>query len=95
MEASKASTGNLSVEITTVLLGELVSQVTGSTRTGSKKAGLYPVLQLPEGKIPALGDGRYLWRIMDNLFSNVCNMLCPAPGCISTPPSRTAMPSST
>ena len=60
-----------------------------------QKAGLYPVLQLPEGKIPALGDGRYLWRIMDNLFSNVCNMPCPAPGCISTPPSRTAMPSST
>lgn len=72
VEASKASTGNLSVEITTVLLGELVSQVTGEYEDRFQKAGLYPVLQLPEGKIPALGDGRYLWRIMDNLFSNVC-----------------------
>lgn len=72
VEASKASTGNLSVEITTVMLGELVSQVTGEYEDRFQKAGLYPVLQLPEGKIPALGDGRYLWRIMDNLFSNVC-----------------------
>lgn len=72
VEASKASTGNLSVEITTVMLGELVSQVTGEYEDRFQKAGLYPVLQLPEEKIPALGDGRYLWRIMDNLFSNVC-----------------------
>lgn len=72
VEASKASTGNLSVEITTVNLGELVSQVTGEYEDRFQKAGLHPVLQLPEDKIPALGDGRYLWRIMDNLFSNVC-----------------------
>ena len=72
VEASKASTGNLSVEITTVMLGELVSQVTGEYEDRFQKAGLHPVLQLPEEKIPALGDGRYLWRIMDNLFSNVC-----------------------
>ena len=72
VEASKASTGNLSVEITTVNLGELVSQVTGEYGDRFEKAGVAPVLQVSEEKITALGDGRYLWRIMDNLFSNVC-----------------------
>ena len=72
VEASKASTGNLSVEITPLNLGELVSQVTGEYGDRFEKAGVAPVLQVSEEKITALGDGRYLWRIMDNLFSNVC-----------------------
>ncbi len=72
VEASKASTGNLSVEIAPLNLGELVSQVTGEYGDRFGRAGVTPVLQLPEEKITALGDGRYLWRVMDNLFSNVC-----------------------
>lgn len=72
VDASKASTGNLSVEITSVNLGELVSQVTGEYEERFEKSGLSPVLIVPEETVYALGDGRYLWRIMDNLLSNVC-----------------------
>ncbi len=72
VEASKASTGNLSVEIAPLNLSELVVQVTGEYETRFAQAGLTAVLSLPEESITALGDGRYLWRVMDNLLSNVC-----------------------
>jgi signal transduction histidine kinase len=72
VEASKASTGNLHVEISTINLGELMTQVVGEYEDRLQKANLDAVIDLPEGHISALADGRYLWRVMDNLLSNVC-----------------------
>lgn len=72
VEASKASTGNLPVEITTIDLGELMNQVVGEYEDRLEKANLKAVIGLPEVRISALADGRYLWRIMDNLLSNAC-----------------------
>ena len=71
VEASKASTGNLKVELGAVNLGELLVQVTGEYEDRLQQAGITPVVQAPEEPIYALGDGRYLWRIIDNLLSNV------------------------
>lgn len=72
VEASKASTGNLPVEITTIDLGELVNQVVGEYEDRLEKVNLKAIIDLPETRIFALADGRYLWRIMDNLLSNTC-----------------------
>ncbi len=72
VEASKASTGNLPVEITTIDLGELMNQVVGEYEDRLEKANLKAVVDLPQVRISALADGRYLWRIMDNLLSNAC-----------------------
>jgi signal transduction histidine kinase len=77
VEASKASTGNLSVDISDVDLGELVKQVTGEYEERFERASLTPVLQVEGSELTALGDGRYLWRIMDNLLSNVCKYALP------------------
>lgn len=77
VEASKASTGNLSVELTPVDISELLGQVTAEYESRFSKAQLTPVIQLPEESIAALGDGRYLWRVMDNLLSNVCKYALP------------------
>lgn len=71
VEASKASTGSLPVTITDVNLCELLLQVEGEYEERFTQAGLAPVLQLPEPPLYARGDGRYLWRILDNLMSNV------------------------
>ena len=71
VEASKASTGNLKVELGPVDLGELLVQVTGEYEDRLRQAGISPVVQSPEEPIIAMGDGRYLWRIIDNLLSNV------------------------
>ena len=35
-------------------------------------ASLTPVIGLPEEEIVVTADGRLLWRVLDNLFSNVC-----------------------
>ena len=77
VEASKASTGNLCVDLAPVNLSELVGQVTAEYEARCAKAQLTPVIQLPEEPITALGDGRYLWRVMDNLLSNVCKYALP------------------
>ncbi len=71
VEASKASTGNLKVELEPVDLGELLVQVTGEYEDRLLQAEISPVVQSPEEPIIAMGDGRYLWRIIDNLLSNV------------------------
>lgn len=72
VDASKASTGNLPVEITTIDLGELATQAVGEYEDRLQKAELDAVIELPEVHIAALADGRYLWRVIDNLLSNVC-----------------------
>ncbi len=72
VEASKASTGNLPVDIVPIALGELVGQVAGEYEDRFARAQLIPVLQMPDAPVTVLGDGRYLWRILDNLLSNVC-----------------------
>lgn len=72
VEASKASTGNLPVDIVPIALDELVGQVAGEYEDRFARAQLVPVLQMPDEQITVMGDGRYLWRILDNLLSNVC-----------------------
>lgn len=72
VEASKASTGNLPVDIVPIALDELVGQVAGEYEDRFARAQLIPVLQMPDEPVTVLGDGRYLWRILDNLLSNVC-----------------------
>ena len=78
VEASKASTGSLSVDIQPVRLAELLGQVTAEYADRFEAAGLHGVVELPDETTTVLGDGRYLWRIMDNLLSNVCKYAMPS-----------------
>ncbi|MFV0400763.1 MAG: histidine kinase dimerization/phospho-acceptor domain-containing protein [Oscillospiraceae bacterium] len=77
VEASKASTGNLSVELVASNLSELVRQAAGEYAERLEAANLEMVLTLPEDSPYALADGRHLWRIMDNLLGNVCKYAQP------------------
>ena len=72
MEASKASTGNLAVNLENCNVGVLLSQTVGEFSERLKKAELDAVLQLPENQIEIMADGRHLWRVFDNLMNNVC-----------------------
>lgn len=71
LEASKASTGNLIVESTPCELNVLLGQVAGEYSEKFENAGLDFILNAPEDPIVVLGDGRHLWRIFDNLLSNI------------------------
>ena len=72
MEASKASTGNLTVNLTVCEAGVLLSQTVGEFDERLKAAGLTPVVNIPEKPVKIMADGRHLWRVFDNLMNNIC-----------------------
>lgn len=70
VEASKASTGVLSVELARLDMTELVDQALGEYEERLQDAGLAVVRTLPDHPVWVMADGRRLWRVMDNLLSN-------------------------
>lgn len=72
MEASKASTGNLAVNLSVCEAGVLLSQTVGEFDERLHTAGLTPVVNIPETPVKIMADGRHLWRVFDNLMNNIC-----------------------
>ena len=72
VEASKASTGNISVDKQETELGMLLSQAVGEYEERIYAAGLTPIVRIPEEPITIMTDGRLLWRVFDNLLGNIC-----------------------
>ncbi len=72
VEVSKASSGNMEVRLERCSLSELLRQAAGEYGERLAAAGVEPVLTLPEYELIAWADGALLWRVLDNLFSNVC-----------------------
>ena len=77
IEASKASSGNLELSATSCDTGVIVSQLIGEYEEKAQSAGLEIVIKQPETPVTILADGRYLWRVFDNLFSNICKYSLP------------------
>ena len=77
MEMSKASTGNMSVEISRVDAAEAVNQALGEFADKLDKARLYPVFRQPEKPVTMMADGRLVWRVMSNLLSNAVKYALP------------------
>ncbi len=72
VEASKASTGNMTINMERTEVGLLLTQAVGEYEEKIKNCGLELVLTKPEEEIFILADGRLLWRVFDNLLSNIC-----------------------
>ena len=72
VEASKASTGNLSVELAPCEIGILLEQTAGEYTERLEASGLTPILTLPETPVFIYADGRRMWRVFDNLMNNIC-----------------------
>ena len=72
VEASKASTGNLEVDLAPCQPGVLLTQAAGEYEQKLKDAGLDLVTRQPEAPVTILADGRRLWRVFDNLMNNIC-----------------------
>ena len=71
MEASKASTGNLSVNLVICDIHILITQMTGEYKERFEQAQLEVVVSQPEQPLYILADDRHLWRIFDNLMKNI------------------------
>lgn len=77
IEASKASTGALPVEIGRLDLGVLLDQCAGEYAERLGKAQLELVLLKPEEPVTVLADGRHMWRVFDNLLGNIVKYALP------------------
>ena len=77
MEMSKASTGNIQVEIAKIDAVEAVTQALGEFSDKLTAAGLTPVFHQSEEAIFLLADGRLLWRAMSNVLSNAVKYALP------------------
>jgi len=71
VEASKASSGNLAVNFEKVDLHELVLQAQGEYQDKMEKSGLDIRISAEDNNIFVRADGRHMWRIIENLMSNV------------------------
>jgi signal transduction histidine kinase len=69
-EASKAASGNVDVHIDNLDFADFIRQALGETDGKLRGSGLDFRLNLPE-HAPVRADGKLLWRVMDNLLSNV------------------------
>ena len=72
VEASKASTGNMAVSLEPIVVNEIIHQAVGDYDEKLAAGRLEVILNTYEGNLMALADGRLLWRVLDNLLSNVC-----------------------
>ena len=70
VDASKASSGALPVNLEKIDLGELLRQSAGEYTEKFAAAAITPVLNVPEGETYVTADGRLLWRVLDNLLGN-------------------------
>ena len=77
MDMSKASTGNMSVDITRVDAVESVNQALGEFADKLDKAMLLPVFRHDEAVVPMMADGRLVWRVLSNLLSNAVKYALP------------------
>lgn len=72
VEASKASTGNLTVELSSCDAAVLLTQASGEYDEKLSRKNLTLMINTPEAPIRILADGRRLWRVFDNLMNNIC-----------------------
>ena len=77
MELSKASTGNIHVEMGHVDAVEAVNQALGEFSDKLDRAALDPVFRCPAEPLMIQADGKLLWRIMSNLLSNAVKYAMP------------------
>ena len=72
VEASKATTGNLEVNLVPCEVGVILSQAVGEYQQRLEEKELELLIGQPEEPVRIMADGRHLWRVFDNLLNNIC-----------------------
>ena len=71
LEASKASTGNINVNLMNFELGILLSQALGEYEERFSKNNLQVVLNKTDEALSVMADNRHMWRVFDNVLNNI------------------------
>lgn len=71
VEASKVSSGNVKLNIEEINLKELINQSIGEFKDRFEEKKLKIEMNMPIEEIKIKADNRYMYRIIENLFSNI------------------------
>ena len=77
MDMSKASSGNMTLELGEIDAAEAVNQALGEFADKLDRVGLTPVFRHPEGTVLMRADGKHLWRVLSNLLGNAVKYALP------------------
>ncbi len=72
VEASKASSGNVKIEFTDIDLVQMAFQTNGEFEEKLEARHLKLIINAPKEPLIIRADGRRLWRVLENLYNNVC-----------------------
>lgn len=72
VEASKISSGNISIELSKINFVELVNQTIGEFYEKLEKNSLSVIFKPQQQDMMIMADARHLWRVIENLLNNVC-----------------------
>lgn len=72
VEASKAATGNLEVDLVPCDASAFIEQAGGEYEDKLSGSNLQLVVKQPQEEMYIMADGRRMWRIFDNLMNNIC-----------------------
>lgn len=78
VEASKASTGNITVDIASIDVQEILEQSIAEYEEKIEEADLRLIVHNLEDHMKVKADGRLLWRSVRNLLSNICKYAMPS-----------------
>ena len=70
VEASKVSSGNITLEYMDINFVEMIQQTSGEFEEKFKARNLTEVLTLPEDEVIIRVDGRRMWRVLENIYNN-------------------------
>lgn len=77
LEASKASTGNVSVNLSKFELGILLTQALGEYEERFAQNNLQVVLNKTDEMLLVMADNRHMWRVFDNILNNIAKYAQP------------------
>lgn len=77
LEASKISSGNINLTMETINLTELLKQALGEFSEKFEEKNLTLKESFSDKEITIEADSRRIWRVIENLFNNVCKYALP------------------
>lgn len=70
VEASKVSSGNISLEFMNINMVEMIQQTSGEFEEKFQARNLTEIMNLPDEEAIVRVDGRRMWRVLANIYNN-------------------------
>ncbi len=77
VEASKISSGNITLHIQEINYAEIINQILGEFYEKFDDSELFPILKCEKYSVFIQADPRQLYRVIENLLNNVCKYAMP------------------